>query len=263
MSSIHVDLLTILTATEIESPSRFSVLGATRELQGIGPSGAPITCEPRMLIKALAAELYERLYIRPAAGLFTSHADPFSQRDHISALSAANTGTGNWEPGWTVRWIDDDGRFFVAKDDVTFWSSESALARTDRTIGPGGSCWVFVPAERRASVPAFYFAIGDAFRGDEGVERLGRYYWNLLAETSVSFMAVATSLLNESRIPFQLKVISDPGLPPGRRGGPLLQPTRRRAHRSAHRSRPFSGRPGTSPGGPPLHKAARRRTGVR
>ena len=54
-------------------------------------------------------DLYSRLYVRPTPGTPAAY-NALAQRDHISALSAANNGIGTWEPGWRVVSIEEDGR---------------------------------------------------------------------------------------------------------------------------------------------------------
>ena len=60
----------------------------------------------------------------------------------------------------------------------------------------------------------FYYAVGDAeeetYSGDAAVEPMVRYYWHLLSSVAAPFVAAATSALNAARIPFLLKVLSDP-----------------------------------------------------
>ena len=64
-------------------------------------------------------------------------------------------------------------------------------------------------------IPGFYLALGDQpeddGRDNAEPEQEVRFYWHLTLDAAVTFMAAATSLLNESRLPFRLKVLSDPG----------------------------------------------------
>jgi hypothetical protein len=108
MTPIHDDLLAILDVVVIESPRRYTLLGGPREIPDDGPAGDTAAQGPPPLVSALAIDLYERLYIRPSSPP-VAVPDIFARRNLTAALSAANTGRGTWEPGWTVRRIDEDG----------------------------------------------------------------------------------------------------------------------------------------------------------
>ncbi len=65
MTHLHADLLAVLEAVEIESPSRYRVLGVLREVPDrIADETGPVA-RPANLVRALANDLYDRLYIRP------------------------------------------------------------------------------------------------------------------------------------------------------------------------------------------------------
>src|SRR5207249_11140751 len=115
-----------------------------------------------------------------------------ARRDLVTALSAANSGRGTWEPGWTIGRLEEDGHVAVAKDGLTFWVTQDGLRAEEAAIRPGVSCRVRVPKELRNLAPGFYFAIGDGEgdyddRGDDR-EPLLRYYWNLTSAAAVPFM---------------------------------------------------------------------------
>jgi hypothetical protein len=212
MNLIHDDLYTVLDAVKIKSPVRYSLLGESRTLEA---ADAADPLEPGGLVAVLAEEMYARLYIRPSFPQPRSLADVLAQRDFMASLSAANNGRGTWEPGWTVGRIEEDGRAVAGKNEVEFrvpalgWRGVG-----DGEIRPGAPCEVAVPKERRHLIWGFYFAVGDAgeetHAGDGAVEPIVRYYWHLLAGAAAPFVAAATSLLNAARVPFRLKVLSDP-----------------------------------------------------
>ncbi|MFI5459406.1 MAG: lanthionine synthetase LanC family protein [Isosphaerales bacterium] len=214
MIPIHDDLLTVLDAVEIESPARYLLLGEPHEVPGAGPAGPSPRAEPTGLMSALAGDLYERLYLRPTDLISQPRADVVSQRDLMAALSAANTGRGTWEPGWSVRRVDEDGTVVVVKDGVGFWVSATGLRTADGPIRPGGKWRVSVAKELRHLIPGYYVAIGDeeerADDGEREVEPMIRYYWHLMPGAAVPFVAAVTSLLNASQVPFRVKVLSDP-----------------------------------------------------
>ncbi len=209
MTELHGDLQSILEAVEIESTSRYSVLGVECEVrdsaQGVGAAddGA------QELVDRLAKDLYDRLYIQPSPPR-ANRASELSRREFISALSAANNGRGAWGSGWTIGLVEKDSRIAVAKDNLAFWVAPSEVRGENGTLTAGHRCRVWLPKERRGLIPGFYFAIGDAQDDLEKTERCGRLYWHLTHDGAVPFIAVVTSLLNESGVPFGVKVLNDP-----------------------------------------------------
>ena len=213
MSVIHEDLIAVLDAVSIESPFRYYLLEEKREIADVGPTGGPPEPELTRLVEALAVDLYERLYIRPSWKSLTIN-NIIARRDLVAALSAANCGRGTWEAGWTIRHLEEDGQVAIARGEITFWAKTESLRVGDQVIQAGSNCRVWIPKELRGLIPGFYLALGDG--GDEDDDHgddsgpAGRYYWHLMPGMAVHFMQITTSLLNHSRIPFQVKVLDDP-----------------------------------------------------
>ena len=199
--TIHPDLRTVADAVEVIGPSTYVVLGEIRKI-----------ADPRTpLLPALADDLYSRLYLRPSPHDAPS-ADWRARREWMNALSTANHGTGTWEPGWTVRRIDDDGRIVVFKDDLCFWVPPTGLRVDAGAVEPGAGCRVRIPKELRDLRPGYYNAFGDASGDDPKVpDRTVRVYWHLKPEAGVRLVAELTLRLNAARVSFRLKVLSDPG----------------------------------------------------
>jgi lantibiotic biosynthesis protein len=216
MTPMHEDLLAIVDAAEIISCFRYSVLGEIREVSGATRPEAATDVPPAPLISALADALYGRLYTRPSSRLTGPRADVLAERDLLAALSKANTGQGTWASGWTVTRRDEGGRVVVTKDDVEFWAWPNEVRASADQLQPQASCRVWVAKEWRHRIPGFYFAIGDGDSGesDDGEgsleTQLIRYYWHLKADAAVPFIAITTSILNDLKVPFEAKVLSDP-----------------------------------------------------
>jgi hypothetical protein len=63
----------------------------------------------------------------------------------------------------------------------------------------------------RSLSPGFYMALGDNDIEDETSEgTVVRFYWHLTPISAVPFVGQATPLLNQSALPFRLKVLNDP-----------------------------------------------------
>lgn len=223
----HPDFKLVTEAVAIHSPTQYSILGELRDftaasafagtLSGGGESQAETTqpddarlADP-VFMPSLETDLYARLYTRPTFGASPA-SDPLAQRDHISALSAANNGMGTWEPGWRIISIEEDGRVAVTKDQVTFWVPPTGLRTWSGKIHPADYCRVWVGKEMRQLVTGFYFAIGNGDQQDsrDATGRLLRFYWHLTTEAAVEYMALVTSSFNRAGIPFRTKVMADP-----------------------------------------------------
>jgi hypothetical protein len=203
MTAIHPDLVAVGGAAEVVSPGGYVLLGEAREVAAAG--AAP---EAEALLAALAGDLYSRVYVRPAGGT-GAPADLLAERDHVAALSAANSGGGTWEPGWTAGAVDEDGRVAVTRDGLTFFAPPPEVRARRGAVRPGAPCRVWVGKERRNLLPGYYLAVGNAAPRDAAP--LVRLYWHLTARAAVVYVAEATAALNSRDVPFRTKVLSDPG----------------------------------------------------
>jgi hypothetical protein len=166
-----------------------------------------------VFMPTLEMELYSRLYVRPQPSAAAAAPDPLAQRDHLSALSAANGGVGTWEPGWRVVAVEADGRYAVTKDQVTFWVPPEGLRTRTGRARPGDFCRVWVGKEMRHLLPGFYFAYGNGDQQEtrDRADPLVRFYWHLTRESAAEYMGLVTALFNRAGVPFRTKVLSDPG----------------------------------------------------
>jgi hypothetical protein len=218
MATLHDDLMAALDAAEVTSPTGYTFQGEARDLSAWspmpdGPAPPPAVEDEPAWLAALEGELYARFYTRPTAGNGPAPSDFLAQRDHLSALSAANTGRGTWEPGWTIDHLDEDGRVAVAKDGLTFWVEPSGLRGHSAPPRPGDFCRVLVAKELRSLMPGFYVAIGDGDPDDPRAapEPLVRTYWHLRPAAAAPYIAAVTAALNARGVPFRTKVLNDPG----------------------------------------------------
>jgi hypothetical protein len=216
MNPLHADLLAVVDAVEIDSPTAYRFLGQARDLSALATAPAEGGDPPTGVIW-LGNDLYGGLYTRPLPGpLAAAGADWLVRRDFVASLSAANSGRGTWEPGWTIREVDEDGRIAAVKDDLTFWVMPAGLRPIAGRIEAGASCRVWVAKEIRNLMPGFYVAIGNGEGDPEPApsapadDPLVRYYWHLTPGTAAPFLAAATATLNALDVPFRVKVLSDP-----------------------------------------------------
>lgn len=172
-------------------------------------------------VRSLAQEIYQRLYTR-AGPPQDWKSNPGARRQHLAGMSEANCGRGTWEPGWTVRGIEPDGRVSVVKDGLTFWARPERLRLAGQEIAAGARCRVRVGKELKELQPGFYIAVGDGDHPDGGPDAppdeagreagpLVRLYWHLTAAGAAPFLRRLTARLNAAGLPFRAKVLSDPG----------------------------------------------------
>jgi len=213
MNALHDDLLYLLEAVEIESPTRYRLRGEARDTGETGRATTSGEPESNRLVDSLARAIYDQLYIRPFRSGPPTEIEDIDSDDLTFALSAANTGEGTWEPGWIIQRLEQDGCVVTAKNGVAFWVPPTGLRTgAGEPPRPGEGCRVRVPKERRNQVPGFYVALGDA--DDEIVDRsvgdppLLRYYWHLTDRMATTFVDRTTSLMNACKIPFRLKALA-------------------------------------------------------
>jgi len=245
--TLSQDLVDVVSAVEILSPSRCTVLGeeftaaepgapaatesgpdsaaasrAARDAaDGPPPAGqtavpAPtsVTAPPpdeAPIVGLLEHVLYARLYTR--AGRQAMAFNPVDDRDFVGRLSAANTGRGTFEPGWRVAFVDDDGRIAVEKDGLTLFAPPQRFRPDAGPVAPGQVGRLRIGKELRQLVPGFYFAIGDGGADEPGAQAgpVVRLYWHLQSASAARAVHAVTSELNRVGVPFRMKVLADPG----------------------------------------------------
>lgn len=128
----------------------------------------------------------------------------------IEALSAANTGTGARESGFSV--VNVAGNVVtVARDGLRVWVRREDIYAEAEDLPPSGQLReVRFPKELLKLSPGFYMALGNEGLAFEPDRILVRFYWNLRAEDAPRLIRSATQLLNDNQIPFRLKVVNDP-----------------------------------------------------
>lgn len=123
-------------------------------------------------------------------------------REFVARLSNANDGTGPEHDGWIVSAVEADGRLSVEHGGLMLWvDPQPGAAAGDRVP-------VRFPKEYRNLYPGHYVAIGDSDRGT--LVQPVRLYWNIGAEGAEALVRRVSSAFNRSRVPFRLKLLSDP-----------------------------------------------------
>lgn len=153
------------------------------------------------LITAAAKLIYSELYARPRRRVRLDRGDP----GLIAKLSRANTGTGTWDPGWTVAAIRDD-HVIVARNGLHVLADRREILAD--TIDVGCACGLRIAKEQLRAAPGYYFAVGDASAKGR-MNPWVRVYVNLVAAGACEFIAALTSRLNARHTPFRAKILVD------------------------------------------------------
>lgn len=167
------------------------------------------------LLYDLTSRLYGDFYLRGIATPSTLEADHFLQTGltpFVAELSAANSGNGYWEDGWQVRAVEN-GTVGVFRGDLLIWALlQECMVEQGSPIAPDVSVRLRFPKEWLGMSPGFYMVLSDKPLSHDDEQMLVRVYWNLTAEGAVSFVRMATTLLNKAGLPFKLKILRDPAL---------------------------------------------------
>jgi hypothetical protein len=201
-----------LRAVEVTSSTSYAWFGRrSRPLPGAVSAALSAESARGYLIGMLERELYRSFYTQgsPVPMAPDGFGPARTDRKFVEALSVANTGAGGWQQGWQVVEVARHA-LLVTKNGLRVRVQASDCHPSTAVIAVEDAVSVRRPKELRAASPGFYTALGDVepvtARDDVEV----RLYFNVSAEGAVALIRACTRLLNEARIPFDLKVIDDP-----------------------------------------------------
>jgi hypothetical protein len=174
-------------------------------------------CLPNKILKeyvqeTLAGELYHNYYIwghaRPAKDDQSDWAMNMGVTPFVQRLIEANNGTGTVEYGWSLVG-KSDSTIVVSRDDgLQLWVSErESIVKdpdSDHRMGLG------LPKHYLGRSPGHYIALGDKPLRLAPEDQLTRVYLNVAAASAQPLVKILTQVLNTEKIPFSLKVLSEP-----------------------------------------------------
>ena len=168
-----------------------------------------------LLVSDLQRILYENFYcvgfpaflaggdVRPTGNLI-------EQRRLAHLLSQANTGTGFWEPGWTIQKILD-GELFASRKGFTLRVRQEETDFSERAAPHTGDTVSLRCAKDLPRVsPGFYMALGNRAL-EENADRTAivRLYINVTPAGAIGLMRMLTDALNAEGIAFRFKILTD------------------------------------------------------
>lgn len=214
------ELADIISTFDVRSGESYSLQGKIYHLQSVVQEEQEKASSSgylsKLLVSHLSNTMYQIYHCRKGEGAYKKgtmvayHHSSSKFRDFIETLSKANTGHGTWEPGWEVRKIEGNGQLAAYKDGLTLWiSPKQFLLYDDGEIAIGKKGYIAMVKEFRTLLPGFYMANGDAPL--DQTPPLTRIYWNVDSQDAALLLNVLTRELNNEDIPFQFKILSDPG----------------------------------------------------
>jgi hypothetical protein len=212
MTGYRDQLAQALRAVAVTSPTSYSWFGRrSRPLPEAVRAAMSSETAREYLIGLLEHELYRSFYTQgrpiPAnlSGIDSTRADGA----FVDALSRANTGVGGWEHGWRVEALEQ--RFLVVtRNGLRVRAQAADCGPPGAAHAPGAAVTVRRPKELLTASPGFYTALGDTEVMASPEDSEVRIYFNVRAAGAVPLVAVCTRLLNQAKVPFDLKVIDRP-----------------------------------------------------
>jgi hypothetical protein len=206
MSGQHRDQVTdAVKALVVRSRHRFAWLGESSPALPRGVSSLlPEASARSLLLRAMRTRLYDSFYTSGGvAPIDASHGEEGNLPDTVlvSALTAANSGTGSWERGWTLEHAFGED-LLVSRNGVTVLARRAQCRMYDGEA----ELSVVLPSELPALSPGFFTVVGDVNLDPRSDDLVGRLYFNVSSEGAAGLVGAMTSILNGARVPFRLKI---------------------------------------------------------
>lgn len=231
VSALRMQLAKICQSAQIEGLDTFILAGMrfvvpTATQTSLDEPATSHAVATRRLIEKLAAQLYERCYVRQccaneqttkvenandsASALGGRDAVDLSDENLTPLFHAANDNKDGWDPGWQIYQAGSDGRHFVKKGD----RSRAVVAGEYSTykwpgVAPVAGDFVSVRmfAGSTDVQPSFFFAFGRTLSDQFDEYAIVRFYFHVSAEHAPNLMAKITACLNRYQIPFKFKAL--------------------------------------------------------
>src|SRR5215207_9177198 len=154
-----------IRATVIHSPTTYSWFGR-RSPELRSPIKRKLTRKTARshLLSTLQYQLYADFYCQGlAAPSRYQRADSpvVSMTSFVDELSAANCGSGYWDPGWEVL-ATKDSTIVVCRKGLDLWvQPEDCLIQEGESVAPGMRLHLRLPKESLAISPGYYTAMSN------------------------------------------------------------------------------------------------------
>jgi hypothetical protein len=212
MTSYTEQIECALRAVVVTSPTSYAWFGSgSRPLPRDLRATLPPTALREYLVESLQRELYRSFYTQGRPVPVSPHrSDPaIADPAFVDALSRANTGAGGWESGWRVQTIERETAL-VMRDGLSVRARVSDCRTASGPPAAGEPIRLRRPKELAPGSQGFYTVLGDVerARSRENVEL--RVYFHVAAAGAAALVAACTRLLNDAKVPFDLKLVDHP-----------------------------------------------------
>ncbi len=209
MSRYREQVAAAVAAVTVCGPTQYAWLGRRSRRLPAAIEGELDEAQRRgYLVACLREELYASFYCHggPVAARWGEPEPASSDLWLLEALSAANTGVGGWESGWTVERVDH-GHVVVQGSRLRV---RVGVGDCEGALSPGGAVRIRMPRELPSLSPGFWTVVGDASDDQAPDGCAVRVYWNVARGGAPALVAALTSRLNGEGVPFRLKVADHP-----------------------------------------------------
>jgi hypothetical protein len=212
MTSFREQVESALRAVVVTSPTSYAWFGSrSRPLPRALRATLPPDAVREYLVQALQRELYRSFYTQGRPVPVSPHrSDPaIADPTFVAALSGANAGAGGWESGWHAEAVERETAL-VVRDGLSVRAPVSECRAASGPPAAGERVELRRPKERAPGSQGFYTVLGDVerVRSREDVEV--RVYFNVTAAGAAMLVALSTRLLNDAKVPFDLKLVDHP-----------------------------------------------------
>src|SRR5438034_1299123 len=199
-----------LTVTSLRS---FSWFGTTyRRTPFFTRPTVPESVSRSCLVSSIQGLLYYNFYSIGFPGFVTGEFPQASKSTEQGRfgrrLSAANCSSGYWENGWTLKAVGDVSVDVSRHDLILRVGRDEGGVHIETMAAPGQPAAFRWPKELPMMSPEYYVALGDQ-NLDDTHEAIVRLYLNVTPGGALWLMRLFTNTLNEKRIPFRFKVLTD------------------------------------------------------
>ena len=213
-ATLASELRRLAASFEIRSSASFSVFGHAYEaapsdtVENDRDSRRLTTRACDLLADVLYMTMHCRRTVPASSGVIIPRPGDVDSPSFVARLSTANTGSGSWHDGWTLRAQTGQQVLGLERGELRLWAHRMDFVPDNGHFDVGAIGRLRFPKEYLNLYPGYYVALGNAHRGrrDDGL----RLYWNVTADGAARLLARLSHALNEAAIDFQLKVLNTP-----------------------------------------------------
>jgi hypothetical protein len=214
-SSYRESLGRVAEAVENLSPSGFTWFGRRRgSLPGRVRRWLSAEVLKEYVQETLTEELYHNYYTRgfarPGKDDQSEWAIHMGITPFLRRLIECNVGSGTIEHGWVIDERDGKKAVVTRHDGLKLWISDFEHIVSSEPADQGVRVALRLPKHLLGRSPGYYVALGDKPLPAEANIPLTRIYCNIGVTSAGPLVKILTRVLNAEKIPFCLKVLSEP-----------------------------------------------------